>query len=1322
MRFLVLSLAAAAPILPLPVGIPLLVLAMLAAIGGRTRGAAGRRLAIIALLIAATACLTVAAVRSWRLSAGQVLESRHLASRYAELWEELREPAADLRATLPSLADAADGELFSRLRAAAREAGAESTALLFDADGRAVAWSGAGLLHEASDGSLMTAGADWRLGLTAATLLWVEDLQTADGTWRLITGRSMATDRLPRQLTPGGELPVTWTLMHPGASPQRQDLITIEAEGFPTLVVEPPAGEALAAVRQSREDPWRRRAAALVAVALAFAGGALRGPPRRRLPPIGLLSAAFFAGSWACGAAWPAALALAAGSATLLAATHDIWYAADADPPIDTAADDEPDGWRQWLPTSTLAVLRAGVLVAAYPLLSGRSTQVTEVAWAGSVAVVIAATLHLIGRRVRLRRRTAYLALAIALVALAVGGGLALPPWGRLAALTVAVAAGGVWLGPWAVGRDWRRMLAAAVLAAGVGGLLYHLAGGWISPPRTDGAPAPTAAELESETRRLERRLGRVTLPAWRTPDAEHGQLQDLALALWRQSPLARRGVLSALTVERHGRAISSFAFGLPMTEGDRLDTNPNRWQELRLPGWNQTLIQGDGVLAGLGEGVRIRYWELLRPGFRIGEPLTPDLATGLVRGPPVARRPATGLDEVDADPASLRPRLWSAPLRAITPLPARQELGRGLGLAARILVAAAGTTVVALLFVLPARRIRRLLRGAWSSYSHRLVGVFALLVLATLIPLQTVLVGMVSRRMDAEQLQHGMAALESTQRVLGEYVDSLPPGFGVQTTLDDELLSWLARVIHHEVNLYWDSSVYASSRRELFTAGLLPVRIPGEIYADLALTGAPVSTRRNRVGESSYLEIYAPLRVPGMPSQEKLFLSIPLLAQQEAVAAEVETLRRRTLLTAGALFLILLAVGTALARSFAGPLQEMAAGTRRIAGGAERLELEPGFRELVTLAAAIDDMARRIGEGRRRLLSEKQLVDRVVDSVTSAVISLDGQGRVLLCNRVARQLLGVEPGGDLRQALSDRPGLQPVLHAVEAVSPAPLAHTVRLPPTDDDAEEREWAIVVTPLPDGEEPSTLLVVEDITEVLRGQRLQAWAEMARIIAHEIKNPLTPIRLSAEHLREVYQMDPQGVGRILERCTDNILRQVDELRQIAGEFATFSQIPRLERREADLTELVAETVSAYERGSAAAPRVRLTGAPPECLLDLDPRLIGRVLRNLLENALGAVGTDGEVDVRIEAGDEAVSVIVADSGPGVPTEMLSRIFDPYFSTREGGTGLGLPISRRIAEEHGGALVARNHSHLGGLEVELRLPRDPATPPAGAAGAGRV
>jgi nitrogen fixation/metabolism regulation signal transduction histidine kinase len=243
------------------------------------------------------------------------------------------------------------------------------------------------------------------------------------------------------------------------------------------------------------------------------------------------------------------------------------------------------------------------------------------------------------------------------------------------------------------------------------------------------------------------------------------------------------------------------------------------------------------------------------------------------------------------------------------------------------------------------------------------------------------------------------------------------------------------------------------------------------------------------------------------------------------------------------------------------------------------------------------------------------------------------------------------------------------------------------------------------PLPGAGEPTALLVVEDATEVLRGQRLLAWAEMARMIAHEIKNPLTPIRLSAEHMREVYQRDPGHFDRVFERCTSNILTQVEELRSIAAEFSAYSAIPRIDPQPGDLTSAIAELVEGYRAAPPDGVRVELeTNGPIPARFDA--KLLGRAVRNLLENALRATSTSGgEVRVQVERHDGLARIAVIDSGPGVQPDLLPRIFDPYFSTHDTGTGLGLPIARRIAEEHGGDITARNRAE-GGLEVAITLP----------------
>jgi two-component system nitrogen regulation sensor histidine kinase NtrY len=310
----------------------------------------------------------------------------------------------------------------------------------------------------------------------------------------------------------------------------------------------------------------------------------------------------------------------------------------------------------------------------------------------------------------------------------------------------------------------------------------------------------------------------------------------------------------------------------------------------------------------------------------------------------------------------------------------------------------------------------------------------------------------------------------------------------------------------------------------------------------------------------------------------------------------------------------------------------------------------------------------------------------------------------VALANRAARELLGVAPGELLAETLAATPGLQPVAEFLAAGVNELRQATVKLAPAG--GEEREWSLVWVPIAGAGDPASLLVVEDATEVLRGQRLAAWAEMARLIAHEIKNPLTPIRLSTEHLREAWHRDREHFAEVFERCTDNILRQVEELRAIAGEFSTYSQIPRLERQPGDLARTVAEVVAGYRSSAMAGVPVEVVAEPASVPCRFDPRLLARAVRNLIENAVRASGQHGRVRVAVEADDLEARVIVADRGPGVPEELLPRIFEPYFSTHAGGTGLGLPIARRIAEEHGGSLAARNLAG-GGLEVTITIPR---------------
>ncbi len=867
-----------------------------------------------------------------------------------------------------------------------------------------------------------------------------------------------------------------------------------------------------------------------------------------------------------------------------------------------------------------------------------------------------------------------------------------------------------------------------------------------LSPPKPDGLAA-VSAELRRHFEAVD--LDQVV------PRSPAGlERQDLAYALWRDSPLSRHHSLSALVVQRDNAATSSFSFGMPLTDQGAVDQEHGRWEELSLPLWgNGFLISGVVPLRSGGQPWgTIRYWLLPRPGFEAHDwRRLNEVDVGLLRGGPVAgptqeiAQPALyalyGLDGRAAlspweeDPP-LQPELRRSGerhARAVVETPAgparawARASGEGWeviylpfqgaiealertgnwSLGVLILLSAAAPPL--LLLALPRATFRDLARRTVRSYSKRLMLVYTLLLLIPLVFLYFVLVRSMEERLRRYQRTAGEAALSSAQQLLGQQLLTMPPGFGVDTVFGDQLLISTSGIVRHEVNLYYGSALHASSRHELFTAGLLPKRIPGEIYSRLALLGYGLDSRTNRVGDTTYLEMYAPLRLPGggPPGDERLFLSIPLLAQQEAGARQLAQLRRQGLLVTASLFTLLVAVGRRLASNFTRPLMQLVEGTRRIAAGAPSLDLAPSELELSLLVEAIDEMARKIADARERLVREKQVSERMVENITSGVISLDREGRVLMHNRVAAELLGSVVGESLEEAVAGRERLRPVADFLREAGGEMARSTVRLAAAAAAGGEREWTLIWVPLPGAGEPSALLVVEDATEVLRSQRLLAWAEMARMIAHEIKNPLTPIRLSTEHMVEVYRHDPEHFDRVFERCTSNILTQVDELRSIASEFSAYSSIPRIDPKPADLVASLADLVEGYRAAPPPGVSVELDLESPEIAARFDAKLLHRAVRNLIENALRATASagGGRVTVRLERHDGFARIAVLDSGPGVPPDLLPRIFDPYFSTHDTGTGLGLPIARRIAEEHGGAITACNRPE-GGLEVAVTLP----------------
>jgi two-component system nitrogen regulation sensor histidine kinase NtrY len=226
-----------------------------------------------------------------------------------------------------------------------------------------------------------------------------------------------------------------------------------------------------------------------------------------------------------------------------------------------------------------------------------------------------------------------------------------------------------------------------------------------------------------------------------------------------------------------------------------------------------------------------------------------------------------------------------------------------------------------------------------------------------------------------------------------------------------------------------------------------------------------------------------------------------------------------------------------------------------------------------------------------------------------------------------------------------------------------------------------------------------------TELERTHRLEAWAEMARQVAHEIKNPLTPIQLSAEHLRRVHADRGEPLSPVLNDCVDTILAQVRLLRQIASEFSNFASSPTAKPAAVDLQALVRDAVAPYRVGLEAKVRFEVDVASELPRVFVDRTLVARVVTNLIENALHAMPSGGTLTVAARPAGSHVSLCVSDTGVGMDAEALSRAFEPYFSTKSRGTGLGLPIAKRNIELSGGTISVTSVRDRG-TTVEVTLP----------------
>src|SRR6266566_3541666 len=405
------------------------------------------------------------------------------------------------------------------------------------------------------------------------------------------------------------------------------------------------------------------------------------------------------------------------------------------------------------------------------------------------------------------------------------------------------------------------------------------------------------------------------------------------------------------------------------------------------------------------------------------------------------------------------------------------------------------------------------------------------------------------------------------------------------------------------------------------------------------------------------------------------------------------------------------IAIGIHFAAQLADPISRLVGAAERVSGGDLSARGPEGDRddELVSLSRAFNRMTYQIQsqqseliDANRQLDERRRFTETVLTGVSAGVIGLDRAGRIYLPNRTASALLGVDLDLSIGEDLAEVAPEMARLLKLSARRPDRLAQA-QVQIAGADSMRTLLVRIAAEHDDGEIRGFVVTFDDITELVSAQRKAAWADIARRIAHEIKNPLTPIQLSAERLRRKYLKEIKKDPETFRICTDTIIRHVEDIGRMVDEFSSFARMPAPVLKPEDLTAIVERAVF-LQRTAHPEMTVETSFSTRPIPLRCDARLVGQALTNIVKNAIEAIEarivdgdpTPGRVAVMVSEADGQVSVVVEDNGKGLPQQDRQRLTEPYVTTRSKGTGLGLAIVKKIMEDHRGELILEDRQPI--------------------------
>ncbi|MFC2172007.1 ATP-binding protein [Acidobacteriota bacterium] len=830
-------------------------------------------------------------------------------------------------------------------------------------------------------------------------------------------------------------------------------------------------------------------------------------------------------------------------------------------------------------------------------------------------------------------------------------------------------------------------------------------------------------------------------------------KLDELAFAIWSDSPLATYGYSSAVDVfDEEGQLVSSFSFNLPVETA----VAPR-------PSQVPTSVEEVTVSFGMRRTRIIRGWRRIDAGlefplyvvFRISEGYDdlpffrrPDRLHDLVlsrhRASTIAMResPSLVLMAFDEEGYNLYSTLFDAPVPELpmgrpimypiesgwlTLTNGRSKTDLFLFQADDLLFAVGfhrknarehavdliNIVILALALALLTRLILFLASAesllyspsgmvnmVTSRFSRKLFASLLMVALIPMILLSFYLKGYVYSVKVREIEDSAKYSVETSRRIVEEYLSTFKDDPGtIFDRVDDPLLIWIGGLTHHDLSLFRGSQLHATNIRGIYLSEELPSRINGAVFEQIYQDHKIFVSRKIKKDGLILLEVSVPVTVDGRTPSGILSLTSAL--REEDIRKEAAAFNEVLFVVGALLGTVIFLLSYSLSKKISGPIQNLTVASSEIARGNFGLELEAASKdEIRSLVESFNLMAGNIKEREDDLKREKETIERIIRNATTGVLAVDPEHRISTINPAAIEILGVSGsafiGERIMHLLDQHPGLERLVGFLKnhlGKSPAEIGSELRI---SRKADERTIRVMVVPIPESREGSgkegTVILLEDVTEILRSEKLKTWAELSRKIAHEVKNPLTPIKLAVDHLRTVHSHGDADLPAVLDKCCATILKQVENLRKLSLDFLNLSTEREPVREPVNISSFLNEVLAPYQ--NSPPPGISFVIEAIRDLPDvrIDPELMQRALINLIENAIQALSNEGVVTLRaqraVESGKDYVRITVADTGSGIKDDARSRLFEPSFSTKSTGTGLGLAIARKIITDHGGIL----------------------------------